>query len=142
VRLLDASGDTIGAAPVDEDVAIGVRLKVRRPGSAVRCAIDVHTKGVLVFRATQPDELAADARGVYDLFVTIPARLLSETTYAVSVMVTSRRGKELEVSLPNALTFMVYGSGDEAAYKKGVVSPQLEWHVESHADDKHEQPVA
>jgi hypothetical protein len=118
-----------------------VRLKVRRPGVAVRCSVDLQTRGVLAFRSVQPDELVAELRGVYDVFMRVPARFLAETTYTASVSAVTRRGKELDMSQPNALTFLVYGSGDAGAYKKGIVSPHLEWSVVSHAYAANEQPA-
>jgi hypothetical protein len=124
---------------VEDEVAIRVRLKVRRPDVAVRCSVDLQTRGILAFRSVQPDELVAEMRGVYDVFLRIPARFLAETTYTASVSAVTRRGKELDMSKPNALTFLVYGAGESGAYKKGVVSPHLEWSVVSHAYAAHEQ---
>jgi len=132
VRLLNAAGEAIGAAPTTEDVFIRTRLKVRKEGAGIRGVVDVHAKGVLVFRALQPDEFMTERRGVVDLLVRIPAHLLAEATYTVGVTVHTRHGKETKILLPNALTFMGYGGQHAGAYKGGVIGPQLEWNVQSH----------
>jgi ABC-type glutathione transport system ATPase component len=132
VRLLNASGDAIGAAPTTEDVFIRIRLKIRKESAAVRGVVDVHAKSMLVFRAVQPEEYITERRGVVDLVVRIPAHLLAETTYTASVTVHTRHGKEAKVSLPNALTFMGYGGEQAGAYKSGIIAPQLDWNVQSH----------
>lgn len=127
VRLLNSSGDEIGAAPTTEDVFIRVRLKVRKPGGTVRALVDVYAKRVAVFRTSQQEEVAADRRGLLDLVVRIPAHLLAETTYTVNVAVYTFLGKETKVVLDNALTFMAYGLADSAKLKRGVIAPRLEW---------------
>jgi hypothetical protein len=103
----------------------------------------VHAKSVLVFRAVQPDEFVTARRGVVDLLVRIPADLLCEATYTVSVIVQTRHGKEAKVVLPNALTFMGYGGERAGDYKTGVIGPRLDWSVQSHvhARKKHSSLV-
>src|SRR6185503_7383967 len=81
VRLLNAAGEEVGAAPTTEDVSVRIRLKVRKPGAALRAFIDVYAKRFLVFRSGQPDAIVVDRRGVVDLIMRIPAHLLAETTY-------------------------------------------------------------
>jgi lipopolysaccharide transport system ATP-binding protein len=132
VRLLNVSGEAIGAAPTTEDVFIRIRLKVRKESAGIRGVVDVHAKSVLVFRAVQPDEFVTERRGVVDLLVRIPAHLLAEATYTVGVTVHTRHGKEMRIQLPNALTFMGYGGTHAGDYKGGVVGPQLDWNVHSH----------
>ena len=135
VRLLNSAREEIGAAPTTRDVYIRIRLKVRKPETALRGIVDVLAKGVFLFRAVQPDELIADHRGVFDLFVRIPAYLLAETTYSVNVTVQTRLGKESKVVLPNALTFMAYGEHQGEPFRgirNGVIAPRLEWNVQTH----------
>jgi lipopolysaccharide transport system ATP-binding protein len=138
VRLLNTLGEEIGAAPTTEDAYIRIRLKVRKPGTSLRGAVDVLAKGVYLFRAVQPDEVMADHRGVYDLIVRLPGHLLAETTYSTNVTVHTRLGKESKVVLANALTFMAYGDQHAAAFKSGVrsgvIAPRLDWTVQSHVN--------
>ncbi len=139
VRLLNTAGEEIGAAPTGEDVYIRLRLKVRKPGRAVRGVVDVNAKGVFLFRTVQSEEFVSDRRGVVDLLVRIPPNLLAETTYSVNVTVYTRWEKESKIVLANALTFMAYGEQHGAEFKSrvrsGVIAPQLEWHVRTHAND-------
>src|SRR5688500_14893864 len=135
VRLLNSAGETIGAAPTTEDVYVRVRVKARKPTAELRGIVDVHAKNVFVFRAVQPEPFVVERRGVVDLLVRIPARLLNETTYRVSVTVMTFHAKESKVSLPNALTFMAYGDDDPSLPKgprSGVVAPRLEWRTQAH----------
>jgi hypothetical protein len=134
VRLLNALGEEIGAAPTTEDVHVRVRLKVRKPGATFRGVMDVYAKRFLVFRTTQAEDLVADRRGVVDLIVRIPAHLLAETTYTVNITVYTILGKETKVVLDNALTFMAYGHDAGAQLKRGALAPRLEWTVQSHVN--------
>ena len=136
VRLLNAAHEEVGAAPTTEDVYLRIRMKVRKEGTALRGVIDVLAKGVFLFRAVQPNELLADHRGVFDLVVRIPAHLLAETTYTVSVTVYTTLGKESKVVLDNAITFMAYsdrhGDALKSTVRSGVIAPRLDWNVQSH----------
>jgi lipopolysaccharide transport system ATP-binding protein len=136
VRLLNAAGEEIGAAPTFEDVSIRIRLKVRKPGRGLRGAVDVHAKGVFLFRTLQPQEVVADHRGVFDLLVRLPARLLAETTYLVNVTVYTRWEKESKIVLDNALTFLAYGEHqqEKSGVRSGVIAPRLEWRVQDHVN--------
>jgi lipopolysaccharide transport system ATP-binding protein len=127
VRLLNAAQEEVGAASTVEDVYIRIRLKVRKTGGTVRGSISVYAKRVLVFRSTQTEPVAADRRGLLDLIVRIPANLLAETTYTVSVNVYTMFVKETKVVLDNALTFMAFGHDEAGQLKRGAVAPRLEW---------------
>jgi lipopolysaccharide transport system ATP-binding protein len=130
VRLVNSSGEEIGAAPTTEDVSIRIRVKVRKPGVTLRALADIYAKRVAVFRTSQQEEVIADRRGLLDLLVRIPAHLLAETTYSVNVCVYTVLGKETKMVLDNALTFMAYGPEDATKVKRGVVAPRLGWTAE------------
>jgi lipopolysaccharide transport system ATP-binding protein len=132
VRLLNSLGEEVGAAPTAEDVFLRVRLKLRKPGAALRGMIDLYSKRVLAFRTTQPEEYTADHWGIVDLLVRVPAHLLAETTYTVNVTVYTVLGKEMKVVLDNALTFLAYGGETGAQLKHGALAPRLDWTVQSH----------
>jgi lipopolysaccharide transport system ATP-binding protein len=140
VKLLAMDGRVIGSPPRSEDVFVRIRFHTRRARARVRCAIDLMTKGVLVFRSAQPDlcPVAADAN--YEALVRIPANLLSETHYTVNVSITLIRGEEEEHALVvnKALAFMVYGdqgvTSDDGRHRIGVVNPALEWTLQAEAD--------
>jgi hypothetical protein len=150
VRLLNAAREEVGAAPTKEDVYIRLRMKVRKPGTLLRGQIDVSVKNAFLFRSTQPQEVAADHRGVFDLLVRVPAQLLGETTYWVTAVVYTRLGdKESKVVLDRALTFMAYAetfSGEELRTpgRSGAIAPRLDWDIKSHTNARKQQrdPVA
>jgi ABC-type sugar transport system ATPase subunit len=137
VRLLNAAGEAIGAAPTNEDVYVRVRVKARKSDATLRGMIDLYARGSFLFRAVQPAPVPTERRGVVDLLVRIPADLLAETTYSVNVTVTTFHVKEAKVVLPNALTFMAYAGEQPSAQtsgKSGVIAPRLEWRVQTHAN--------
>jgi lipopolysaccharide transport system ATP-binding protein len=142
VRLLNAAGEEIGAAPTTEDVYVRIRVKARKSDATLRGMIDVYAKDKLLFRAAQPAPVPTERRGVVDLLVKIPAHLLAETTYTVNVTVTTFHVKEAKVVLPNALTFMAYAdeqSAPQTGGKSGVIAPRLEWRVQTHANARKQQ---
>ena len=132
VRLLNALGEEIGAAPTTEDVFVRVRLKVRKRGASLRGFLDFYSKRFLVFRTLQPEAVVADHLGVVDLLVKVPANLLAETTYTVNVTVHTVLTKETKVVLDNALTFLAYGHEPGTQLKRGALAPRLEWTTQSH----------
>jgi ABC-type polysaccharide/polyol phosphate transport system ATPase subunit len=146
VRLLNAAREEIGAAPTKEDVYIRLRMKVRKPGTALRGQVDVSVKSAFLFRSLQEEEVVADHRGVFDLIVRIPANLLAETTYWVNAVVHTRVGdKESKVVLDRALTFMAYAEkygGEELKTpgRTGAIAPKLDWDIQSHVHARKQQP--
>jgi len=140
VKLLTLDGREIGSPPRSEDVSVRIRFRTRRAKARVRCAIDLMTKGVLVFRSAQPELVPVAAETSYEALVRIPANLLSETTYTVNVSIMLLRGEEEEHALivNKALAFMVYGeqgvTADDGRHRKGVVNPTLEWTLQTETD--------
>jgi len=140
VKLLAIDGREIGSPPRAEDVYVRIRFRTRRAKARVRCAIDLMSKGVLVFRSMQPDLLAVQADSAYEAVVRIPANLLAETTYTVnvSIMLIRGEGEEHALIVNKALAFMVYGeqgvTADDGRHRKGLVNPTLDWAMQMEAD--------
>jgi lipopolysaccharide transport system ATP-binding protein len=140
VKLVSADGREIGSPPRWEDVFVRIRFRTYRAKTEARCAFDLFSKGVLVFRSAQPQVTWVMPDLVYEARVKIPANLLSETNYTINVGVTLlRAGHEEHALVVNrALTFMVYGAqGGEALgslHRTGVIDPVLEWTLERKAD--------
>jgi hypothetical protein len=136
VKLLSSDGREIGSPKRSEDVFVRIRFRTHRARSRVRCAFDLYSKGVLVFRSAQPELVPVGADQAYEAVARIPANLLSETTYTISVGVTMIRGEGEEHALVvnKALAFMVYREeGGEAAatlHRTGLIDPMLEWNME------------
>ncbi len=139
-KLLSAEGKEIGAAPTDEDVYVSIAFEAFKAVS-VRGAIDVHAKRQLLFRAVDED-FRAVRPGSCELRVRIPANLLTDISYTVTVsMTTLREGQERQYRLVmyNALTFMAFRSERATtsvkgrAPRTGLLSPRLDWSVEEHS---------
>jgi ABC-type Fe3+/spermidine/putrescine transport system ATPase subunit len=141
VKLVSADGREIGSPPRNEDVSIRVRFRTHRSKTRARCTIELHSKGVLVLRSTQPFLHEVGADQAYEAHVKIPANLLADTGYTVNAGVTLVRGEGEEHALikAKALSFMVYGEGavntlGSALQRKGVVDPSLDWTIEVEPD--------
>ena len=134
VRLLNANREDVGAANLKEDNYLRIRVRVfKRGATELRAIVDAFVKGSFIFRSVQPEYVVAHDRGVFDLLVHIPANFLSETTYAFNVAVLARQEKDMRAYLPNALSFLAYGSDDNALYSSAPITPQLEWNMEEQA---------
>jgi lipopolysaccharide transport system ATP-binding protein len=135
VKLLSADGREIGSPPRSEDVYVRIRFRTHRAKSLARCAFDLYSKGILVFRSAQPSMWPVGADAAYEALAKIPANLLSETNYTINVGVTLVRGETEEHALVanKALTFMVYGEqGSDphgTLHRTGVIDPVLEWNI-------------
>jgi len=142
VKLLSADGREIGSPPRSEDVHVRIRLRTRNARTRARCAFDLFSKGVLVFRAAQPALMSVRPDHLYEATARIPANLLAETTYTVNAGVTLIRGEGDEHALVvnKALSFMVYGEqgvdamGAETLHRTGVIDPELDWNWQMEAE--------
>ena len=137
VKLLSADGREIGSPLRSEDIFLRIRFRTMGAKVRARCAFDLYTKGVLVFRSSQPDLAPVGVDRAYEALAKIPANLLSETAYSINVSVTLIRGEGEEHALVvnKALAFMAYGDQARTTsatfHRTGVVSPELEWSLES-----------
>jgi lipopolysaccharide transport system ATP-binding protein len=136
IRLVSSNGRDIGGAPISEDVYVKVRLNILKTHCKVRCALDVNTRGQLLFRSSDSKVHALGDPGLYDIFAKIPANLLAESTYTLTVScIMTRHDEPQEYPLVayNALTFMAYATEEAAPpvagrlHKTGLIAPRLEW---------------
>ena len=127
IRLVSADGRVIGAAPLAEEFFIRTRIRVTRPPVRVQARIDLYVKTVLVFQSALPEAVNFEERGVYDIAVKIPPHLLAETQYSVDVFLQLEAAKTQEIKIPDAVSFMTYGSSYVTLAKTGVMMPKLEW---------------
>jgi lipopolysaccharide transport system ATP-binding protein len=132
VRLIGAGGQAVGAANIAEDTFVRIRLRVRKGGVRVRGMVDAYVKGVFAFRTIQPDTVVSEDKGIFDLFIRIPANFLSETTYTLNVIVETQQEKPLKATLPNAISFLAYGSEDAGLYKNALLAPRFDWSVKKY----------
>src|SRR4030095_1589312 len=126
----------IGSPPRSEDIFVRIRFRTYRAKSQARCAFDLFSKGVLVLRSAQPEMLPVGPDMAYEAVARIPANLLSETHYTISVGVTLIRGEGEEHALVvnKALAFMVYREDatdpSGTLHRTGLIDPRLEWSME------------
>jgi lipopolysaccharide transport system ATP-binding protein len=136
VKLLSSDGREIGSPPRSEDIYVRIRFRTRRAKTQARCAFDLFSKGVLVFRSSQPEWVLVGPDLIYEAIAKIPANLLSETTYTLSAGVTLIRAEtEVHALVVNkALAFMVYREQSTETtgtlHRTGLIDPTLEWSME------------
>jgi hypothetical protein len=137
VSLRSASGESIGAARVDEDVYVEIVARVDRPSRA-RFVLAFAVHGVSAFRTAQPEEVEVTIAGLHVGRVRIPAHLLSDTEYSVKAGLQLDTGSSRgNLVLEDALVFNVYDTneresarGTYAASLPGVVRPRLDWTID------------
>jgi lipopolysaccharide transport system ATP-binding protein len=136
VRLLSSEGQEIGAVRATEDSSVELRFEVHAPGAAVRCALDVYTRGIHAFRTVAP-EFQLSVPGVWKARLRLPGNLLSETEYTLNASVTILLGGEEHPLVEyKVLTFKVYDTDEDRSARgtyrgklQGVVTPKLDWEV-------------
>jgi len=146
VRLVSSSEKDIGGAPVTEDVSIKIRFRTMKVNLEVKCALDLSTKGQIIFRASDDAPRPLDETGEYEALVRIPKNTLAELSYSVTVSCIFKRqneDKEFPLVAYNALSFLAYATdlagpiaSARRSEKVGVLAPRLEWIV------RKEEPVA
>ena len=139
IRLVSGSGRDIGGAPISEDVFVKVRLNVLKAHVSLRCALDMNTRGQLLFRSSDSEVHRFGEEGIYDILAKIPANLLAESTYSVTVncsLTYHNEPTEFLLVVYNALTFIAFSTEDTTAptsggrlQKPGLIAPKLEWTV-------------
>src|SRR5262245_51287285 len=142
VRLMSQGGRDIGGAPLSEDVYIKTRFRTVKGNMTVKCALDLSTKGQLIFRTADAEARPLPEAGVYEALAKIPRDLLAELPYIATVSCIFKRDgepKEFPLVVYNALQFLVYGTEtpDTPASGRldrvGFIAPRLEWTVRQEA---------
>ena len=145
VKLTSPDGREIGAAKWADDICITYGFRIDTPGVFIRPACDLFARGVLAFRALEPEEIEVKTPGLYTAVLRVPGGLLAETIYSVNAAVNVRLpdGTQRPLADPNALAFRVYdvtegARGSWRGKMPGVVSPRLEWTT---AKDRREEKM-
>jgi lipopolysaccharide transport system ATP-binding protein len=138
VRLASAAGRDIGGAPTSEDVYVRVRLNALKRHLKIKCALDLMTRAQLLFRSTDPDAHPLGEPGVYEILAKIPAHLLAEANYSVTVsciLTWKNEPQEYPLVVYNALSFIAYATDEPTVTvpgrirKTGLIAPRLDWTV-------------
>lgn len=139
VKLVSSDFREIGAAPTSEDVYIRIDVECFKQ-VFLKGTVEFDARNQLIFRAEDTEFRRAPEAGMYSLFARIPAHLLADISYSVTVSVTTlREGQERQYTLVayNALSFMAYetttaGKGRRGKIgKSALLAPKLEWRVEA-----------
>jgi hypothetical protein len=116
-----------------------------KPNLSVKCALDLSTKGTLIFRTSDAEMRRLGDAGVYEALAKIPRDLLAELPYVATVGCIFRKDDELKeypLVIYNALSFLVYSTeqpdmpASGRLDRVGFIAPRLEWIV------REEVPVA
>jgi lipopolysaccharide transport system ATP-binding protein len=141
VKITNKSQNTVSSAEVQEPLLLHISYNVKKPGLSFRCAALFYTQGVCAFVSVEPAETKRDKGGNYSSVLSIPANLLAEGEYAVSISIFSSQGmKNHYVQVKDAIVFRMFdpmtgdsARGDYVQNLTGVVCPLLKWEI-SHID--------
>ncbi len=138
VRLASSAGRDIGGVPISDDVYVKVRLNALKPRLSLKCALDLNVRGQLLFRSQDVEIHQLVEPGVYEILAKVPANLLAENTYSVTVSCIigwKNEPTEYPLVVYNALTFIAFSTEDRTASpagrleRTGLVAPRLQWTV-------------
>ncbi len=136
VKLSRNDEDTFSSVvEVKDNLKLTMEYFVNRTGLRFRCVALFYSLGVCAFASVEPGEVVHEKTGRYISRVTIPAHLLAETEYTVSVSMLSSIGvKQHFVKVRDALSFQVFDSmtvasarGDYAENLVSTMRPMLDW---------------
>ncbi|MEQ1757985.1 MAG: polysaccharide ABC transporter ATP-binding protein [Vicinamibacterales bacterium] len=132
VMLTASDGREIGAVRVEDEVSIKAGVRLLQPGISLKFVFHIRTQGVLAFR-TRSGVYPALPPGVHTASIRIPAHLLAETIYTVSVdVILVDNGEALKpISAFNALSFQVFNAVSGRRDPGGIVAPKLAWALET-----------
>ena len=135
IRLVDREGKSKSLVEVNVPSYLEIEYDVRQPGLKFRVAAGFNTQGVVAFTSNEPYETQHDRTGRYISRMEIPANLLAEGEYSISVSIFASKGLKIRyVRAKNVFTFQVvdYIAGDSARGDfvqnvAGVLRPVLAW---------------
>lgn len=135
IRFADSEGNAKSLVEINAPSYLEIEYMVRQPGVKFRVAAQFNTQGVAAFTTNEPHETVHENIGRYVSRVDIPANLLTEGEYSISVSIFSSKGMKVRyVRVQNAFIFQVVdyitgdsSRGDLVQNVAGVVRPALIW---------------
>lgn len=135
VRLVDGEGKSKSLVEVNVPSYLDIEYEVRQPGLKFRVAAGFNTQGVVAFTTNEPYETQHDRIGHYVSRVVIPANLLAEGEYSISISIFASKGLKIRyVRAKDVFTFQVVdyivgdsARGDFVQNVAGVLRPVLLW---------------
>jgi lipopolysaccharide transport system ATP-binding protein len=137
VKIVKNGETPVSSAEVQEPLQLHIDYMVKKPGLSFRCAAIFYTQGVSAFASVEPTEVTRDKAGNYRSVLYIPADLLAEGDYSVSISIFSSQGtKNHYVQVKDAIVFRMFdpmtgdsARGDYVQNLAGVVCPRLKWEM-------------
>jgi lipopolysaccharide transport system ATP-binding protein len=135
VSLLKEDGASASVVKVQEPLQLRIGYHVGRSDLSFRCVALFFTQGVCAFASMEPTESKRAQVGDYYSEVAIPAHLLAEGEYSVTISIFTSKGmKQRYVNVKDGISFQVFdpmtgpsARGDYAQNFAGVVRPLLPW---------------
>ena len=137
IKLIDSDGKGKSLVKVNSPSFLEIEYLVMTPGLKFRCAAGFNTQGVVAFTTMEPQESKHECAGRYVSRVEIPANLLAEGEYSISISIFASKGLKIRyVRAKNVFTFQVVdyitgdsARGDFAQNVAGVLRPVLKWNM-------------
>ena len=138
ITIQKRDGSPVTIANVTDDLEVTLTYRVYKPFLNIPLRLWFSTCGTIAFASPEPSEHIHECAGTYASSVVIPANLLSENEYTVSVSIFSSRGVKMHyVKALNILSFQVVdpilgdsARGDYAEGLAGVLRPLLVWKID------------
>lgn len=135
IRMVDSDGKGKSLVEVNAPSYLEIEYNVRQPGLKFRVSAGFNTQGVVAFTTNELYETKHERAGRYVSRVEIPANLLAEGEYTISVSIFASKGLKIRyVRAKDAFTFQVVdyitgdsSRGDFAQNVAGVLRPALAW---------------
>ncbi len=144
IRLVDGEGQGKSLVEINAPSYLEIEYDVRQPDLKFRVSAGFNTQGVVAFTTNEPYETRHDRVGHYVSRVEIPANLLAEGEYSISVSIFASKGLKIRyVRAKNVFTFQVVdyitgnsSRGDFAQNVAGVLRPALFWEKTYMGEDR------
>jgi len=134
VTLMSSDGHEVGAVRREDEVLVKIGVRMDKDEVTIRFLVHVTKGATLAFRVVS-ENFPVDRPGTYVVVLKLPANILAETMYALSVeaIIVRNAGGKTTITAFNALSFRVF---DPANVRRdqlgGVVAPPVEWSFGPH----------
>jgi lipopolysaccharide transport system ATP-binding protein len=135
VHLMSTDGHEVGAVRREDDVLVKIGIRMDKNEVTVRFMVHVTKGPTLAFRVVS-ENYPVERPGTYEAALKIPANILAETMYSLSIeaIIVRDIGGKTAITAFNALTFRVFDPSNERRDQLGgVVAPPVEWSFGPHA---------
>lgn len=144
IELLKDGQPIYSAVSVQDKVTVQIKYYVGEPSTKFRIALLFYVNDVCAFVTMEPSELVRGEVGQYISEVDIPAHLLNERQYSITVSVFTSKGEKnrfiferdvLGFQVIDPMTMSISARGDYSQRFDGVVRPFLKWETNLSAQE-------